>query len=288
MSSSNLSYNPSLTNIIQSKVELIIIYFIGFIVERYNNGLDKDLSISILNEIFILMIKVLKRANDQIQNKKNNKIFTKIISMATTQKKIDFSKCAVFRIFSKDNMANVFNKDFVKTIRKNNFKFFDDKTYLIQLLLSCLDLKSIQKDVKNIFCADKFIQKGHERVREINELKYKESLTKEENVNCYDLTFFKTRKKISNIIDNSLFALEEELKIFKEYQYLDKLKIKNYYKKAKKNLFSFCGLWSNKDIFYNNNFKEEDDDKDNEENKNSDNSLDEVLKEKEKKKYIQK
>ena len=282
LSSSNLSYNPSLTNIIQSKVELIIIYFIGFLIERYNNGLDKDISISILNDIFILMIKVLKRANDQIQNKKNNKIFTKIISIATTQKKIDFSKCAVFRIFSKDSMANVFNKDFVKTIRKNNFKFFDDKTYLIQLLLSCLDLKLIQKDVKNIFCADKFIQKGHERVREINELKYKESLIKEEKINCYDLNFFKTRKKISNIIDNSLFALEEEIKIFKEYQYLDKLKIKNNYKKAKKNLFSFCGLWSNKDIFYKNNSKEEGDDEENEENKSNDNSLDEVLKEKEK------
>lgn len=282
LSSSNLSYNPSLTNIIQSKIELILNYFIGFMIERYNNGLDKELSISILNEVFILMIKVLKRANDQIQNKKNKKIFTKIISIATTQKKIDFSKCAVFQIFSKDSMANVFNKDFVKTIWKNNFKFFDDKTYLIQLLLSCLDLKSIKKDVKNIFYADKFIQKGHERVRQINELKYKESLIDEENANCYNLTFFKTRKKISNIIENSLFALEEELKIYKEYKYLDKLKIKNNYKKVKKNLFSFCGLWSNKDIFYKNNSDDQNDDEDNEESKNNDNSLDEVLKEKEK------
>ena len=77
------------------------------------------------------------------------------------------------------------------------------------------------------------------------------NLNENENDGCYSLQFYKTRKKISNIIENALFALEEEIKINNEKVYLKKLKTQNNYKKIKKNLFSFTGLWSNKDIFYN-------------------------------------
>ena len=78
------------------------------------------------------MIKILKRAYDQIQNKKSStKFLTKIMSIATNQKKIDFRQCAVYKIFSKENMSNVFTQNFVKTMKKNNFKDFNDKNYLI-------------------------------------------------------------------------------------------------------------------------------------------------------------
>ena len=117
------------------------------------------------------MIKVLKRTYDQRSKRKGSKIFDKIISITTTQKKIDFSKSAVYRIFSKDNMSNVFNKDFVYTMKKNNFQFFNDKSYLIQLLLSCVDLKMIKKEIKNIFFADIYLKKGHERILKIKEMK---------------------------------------------------------------------------------------------------------------------
>ena len=259
ISSSNLSYNPPMSTIIQDKVELILNYFIGFILERYNNQLDKDILIPCLIEVFILMIKVVKRTYDQIQNRKSNKFLNKIMSIASNQKKIDFSKCAVFRIFSKDSMSNVFNKNFVNTMKKNNFKDFNDKTYLVQLLMTCVNLKNIKNETKNIFFADKFIKKGHERVTTINEMKYKETYIDEDNENCFDLQFFKTRRKISTVIENALFALEEEIKIFKEKNYLDKLIIQNSYKKIKKNIFSFTGLWSYKDIFYNsfNDFEED-------------------------------
>ena len=76
-------------------------------------------------------------------------------------------------------------------------------------------------------------------------------------------------------MENALFTLEEEIKIFKENKHLEKLKNQNNYKKIKKNIFSFCGLWSNKDIFYTNyneDIDEEDDDN------NSETSLDEIIK----------
>ena len=287
VSSSNLSYNPPVTNVIQKKVELILNYFIGFMIERCNNGLDKDLLIPCLIDVFILMIKVVKRTFDQIQNKKNNKIFNKIMSIATNQKKIDFSKCAVFKIFSKENMANVFSKNFVYTMKKNNFKDFKDKTYLIQLLVTCLNLKSIKNEIKNIFFIDKYIKKREERVTAIKEMKYRETYINEDNDNCYDLQFFKTRRKIATIMENSLNALEEELKIFKERNYIDKLIIQNNYKKIKKTIFSFTGLWSNKDIFYNP-FNDYDEDDLDENQNDSEISLDNIINENDiyKKQYI--
>ena len=279
LSSTNLSYNPPFTNIIQNRVKLILNYFIGFILERCKNEFDKDLLIPCLIEVFILMIKIVKRAYDQIQNKKSStKFLNKIISIASAQKKIDFKQCAVFKIFSNENMANVFNKQFVNTIKKNNFKDFNDKTYLIQLLDTCVDLKAIKKEVKNIFFVDKYIKKGHKRIYFINELKNKQNLNEEENDSCYDLQFFKTRKKISITIENALFALEEEIKINKENKYLEKLKMKNNYKRIKKNIFSFRGLWSNKEIFYNNNEEYEMNDMNemNEDVKVSENSIDSI------------
>jgi hypothetical protein len=171
LSSSNLSSNTPNLNTIQTRVELILNYFIGFIIERYNNNLDRDLLIPCLVDVFILMIKILKRTYDQRSKRKGSQLFSKIISITTTQKKIDFSKCAVFKIFSRENMANVFNKDFVTNLKKNNFKFFNDKSYLINLLISCVDLKSIQKEIKHIFFANKYLEKGQERILKINKMK---------------------------------------------------------------------------------------------------------------------
>ena len=63
-------------------------------------------------------------------------------------------------------------------------------------------------------------------------------------------------------MENSIFAFEEEIKIYKERIYLKELKNQNEYKKIKKNIFSFNGLWSNNEIFYNN----DDDNEEEEEN----------------------
>ena len=260
ISSSNLSYNPPSTNIIQFRVELILNYFIGYIMERFSNSQDKDkdLLINCLNEVFILMIKVLKRAYEQLKNRKSSaKILTKIMQLASNQKKIDFKQCAVYKIFSKGKMANTFNKNFIYELKKNHFEYFKDKTYLLKLLISSLDLISIKKETKNIFFASNFIKKGHKRIMKIKEIKYKENTDDEENDNCYNIQFFKTRRKISSIIENALYAFEEEIKIHNERFYLERLKTQNCYKKIKKNIFSFTGLWSNKDIFYNNGNQEE-------------------------------
>ena len=72
--------------------------------------------------------------------------------------------------------------------------------------------------------------------------------------NPYDIQFFKMRRKITNSMENNLSALEEEIKLFKEKKYLEKEKIKLFYKKLKKKIFSFTGLWSYKDIFYKNDY----------------------------------
>ena len=258
ISSSNLSYNPPFSNIIQYRVQLVLNYFIGYIIERCNNSQDKDFLIACLNEVFILMIKVLKRAYKQIQNRKSStKILNRIMSLASNQKKIDFKQCAVYKIMSKGKMANTFNKNFVYEIKKKHFEYFDDKTYLIKLLISSLDLISIRKETKNIFFADRFIKKGHKRILEVNKIKNKEYYNEKENENCYNIQFFKTRKKINSIIENAIFAFEEEIKIHNERFYLEKLLTQNHYKKIKKNIFSFTGLWSNKDIFYYNDIEDE-------------------------------
>ena len=293
LSSSNISCNSPNLNNIQTKVELILNYYIGFIIERYNNNLDRDLLLPSLNDIFILTIKILKRTYEQRNKRKGSKIFNKIISITTTQKKIDFSKTAVFKIFSKENMANVFNKDFVSTMKKNNFQFFNDKSYLIQLLLSCIDIKNIQKEVKHIFFAGKYLKKGHERISKIKEIKSGEiTINQTSNKNwdyIYDIQFFKMRRKIESIMENNLSALEEEIKLYKEKKYLQKEKSKLFYKKIKKKIFSFNGLWSYKDIFYKNdsNINDNDNDEFVEKDISSEDSLDEIIN-KQKNKYQKK
>ena len=102
------------------------------------------------------------------------------------------------------------------------------------------------------------------------------------------------RRKIANTMENNLSTLEEEIKLFKEKKNLDKEKIKLLYKKIKKKIFSFCGLWSYKDIFYKNQYSNphydnnENDDNDNEDiiekNSSSENSIEEMLN-KQKNKY---
>ena len=296
LASSNLSYNNPMLNEIQTKVEIILNYFIGFIIERYNNNLDRDLLIPCLIEVFTLMIKILKRTYDQRNKRKGSQIFSKIMSITTTQKKIDFSKCAVFRIFSKENIANVFNKDFVTTLKKNNFKFFNDKSYLINLLLSCVDLKGLQKEIKHIFFANKYLEKGQERIFKINEMKSEDLGNEKEakkNWNYqYDIQYFKMRKKLESIMENNLSALEEEIKLYKEKKYLEKEKAKLSYKKIKKKIFSFTGLWSYKDIFYHEDIDyEENSDEIVEKNLSSEGSLDEMInnqKNKYQKKHIMK
>ena len=283
LSSSNLSSNTPNLNTIQTRVELILNYFIGFIIERYNNNLDRDLLIPCLVDVFILMIKILKRTYDQRSKRKGSQLFSKIISITTTQKKIDFSKCAVFKIFSRENMANVFNKDFVTNLKKNNFKFFNDKSYLINLLISCVDLKSIQKEIKHIFFANKYLEKGQERILKINKMKNEDmnmDNTAKKNWDYqYDIQYFKMRKKIEDIMQNNLSALEEEIKLFKEKKFLEKEKAKLSYKKIKKKIFSFTGLWSYKDIFYKKDLELSDynDDEIVEKNLSSENSLDEMI-----------
>ena len=91
------------------------------------------------------------------------------------------------------------------------------------------------------------------------------------------------RRKITSAMENNLSALEEEIKLFKEKKYLEKEKIKLFYKKIKKKIFSFSGLWSYKDIFYKNdninNYNIEDGDNEtlSEKNSSSENSLAEMI-----------
>jgi len=180
-------------------------------------------------------------------------------------------------------MANVFNKDFVTNLKKNNFKFFNDKSYLINLLISCVDLKSIQKEIKHIFFANKYLEKGQERILKINKMKNEDmNIDNDAKKNWdyqYDIQYFKMRKKIEDIMQNNLSALEEEIKLFKEKKFLEKEKAKLSYKKIKKKIFSFTGLWSYKDIFYKKDleFSENNDDEIVEKNLSSENSLDEMI-----------
>ena len=62
----------------------------------------------------------------------------------------------------------------------------------------------------------------------------------------------KERKRINKSINSLLTSLENNIKkYFNIVLYTDK-KRRNNYKSIKKKLFSFCGFWSNKKIFYEN------------------------------------
>ena len=256
LASSNISSNPNIT----TKVELVLKYFIGYIFERIKNS-NNNILIDSLSEVLILMMKVVKKTLDHIQKNKSSKIFNKIISIGTSKKKIDYKNCAVFKIFNTENMANTFTRDYISSQKKNNFKKFNDKKYLVNLLEKSLNIQEIKNDAKKIFSVDLFMSKGKKRIEKIKRLQKTETSNSGKKDEFYDINFFKIRGQITLSIKDTLLTLDEKLNLSKEKNKINIMRKEKLYKKIKKNIFSFSGFWSNKDIFYYN--KESDNDKNN-------------------------
>jgi len=254
LSSSNLSYGTDSYNEIQENIYYIILYALLFIFDEgieKSNEKSKNVFFTTLRNWFILMLKITNSAYIQIDKKKKKGVFNKIISIGQkTKKKINLSKCAVFKIFFNESFMKIFSQDFINQLSKKNFSTLKDSIKFEQLISRSLSNSNLKDEVKDIFKIQYFVKIGKIRMEHANKLTnlYEQN----EQSNVFFINYLKNKNEISMVIESSLMLVDEEIKRFWERNEMDLNKSKLRYKKLKKSLFSFNGMWSNKEIF---NFK---------------------------------
>ena len=234
LSSTNLSKNPNSTNDIKiyNKIQGICFDVISAGLCFLNNILEcsiicQNIIRKYISDIFLLCFSILKLFFDALKNKK----------LFSNKLQIDFSTSAVLILFNdyiKDKNNNIFinaiklekvylNPEFklYELINENAFyeNFFENKNIKIQLFKKYYSINTYK------IIVDK---------------RYKLIRTLDENVDySYQINIFE------------LFPLyEKELLKYINNSIKNNKKRKNLYFKQKKKLFSWNGLWSNRDLFY--------------------------------------
>ena len=144
----------------------------------------------------------------------------------------------------------IFSQDFINQLSKKNFSTLKDSIKFEQLISRSLSNSNLKDEVKDIFKIQYFVKIGKIRMEHANKLTnlYEQN----EQSNVFFINYLKNKNEISMVIESSLMLVDEEIKRFWERNEMDLNKSKLRYKKIKKSLFSFNGMWSNKEIF---NFK---------------------------------
>ena len=256
LASSNLSSGFDLYNEIQENVYYVILYALLFIFDEGNekvNEKSKNLFFTTLRNWVILMLKITNFTYIQIDKKKKKGVFNKIISIGQKQKKkLNLSKCAVFKVFFNESFMKIFSQDYINQLSKKNFSTLKDSVKFEQLISRSLSNQNLREEVKDIFKIDYFDKIGKIRLENANKL----TNLYEHNENSNDIFFIhylKNKNEINMTIQSSLMLVDEEIRRFWEKNEVDLNKSKIRYKKIKKILFSFNGMWSNKEIFNNKN-----------------------------------
>ena len=231
----------------QENYEINLTIFISFLLyfidnisnELYKNFID-NLADIIINNIF-LEIKKIKKLSEKKEIKNIFilddiilKIFFKYLSNFYNDKKFfDFFE------FYKKNFNSETNID--KSKETNN------------IISELLENKVIRNKLKNLFNTKYLYFKFKERIKQIEKYPF---LNKNENKNFeennfnilkyYNLNKDKLFNNISNLTDFYIKIFYKNKKLL----YESYIKKKNNYKNIKKNLFSFNGLWSEKNLFF--------------------------------------
>ena len=193
----------------------------------------------ILIQNFMLCLFIKKFELNYTNSHKKQRLFS-----STKFNRNDLSNCAVIMLFNKyflnENEEIIFNLEYIDNIL-TEFNYYDNiKNLFISKDSPLEECFFKNKDLSNLlhekfFCLNSFKTIVDFRFKEIEKLK--------DNLNYdYSYNFLKLlplyEKELAKYSNNSL------------EKNLDK---KNFYRKIKKSLFSWNGLWSDKSIFYDEN-----------------------------------
>ena len=252
LSSSNLAYGTDSYTEIQENTYYIILYALLFIFDEgieKSNEKSKNVFFTTLRNWFILMLKITNSAYIQIDKKKKKGVFNKIISIGQkTKKKINLSKCAVFKIFFNESFMKIFSQDFINQLSKKNFSTLKDSIKFEQLISRSLSNSNLKDEVKDIFKIQYFVKIGKIRMEHANKL----TNLYEQNENSNDIFFIhylKNKNEINMTIQSSLMLVDEEIKRFWERNEIDLNKSKLRYKRIKISLLLHIPLKLNNDFF---------------------------------------
>ena len=268
------------------KIEQYITHFIIFCtISSLNiNPTEKEYALiqdhlyNILAFMFLLLQRQSSNLYKEIIDKYITPIFSKVYSVLNKKsffnlfsKKNIFSNSALFKLFeyidnSKSNLDNrhrrsttyISNLELGKKIGDENIDIIKDDSRINFSRGFSTVIKLNDENKKNILkqsfqCSLIYYKNQKNKLNpKLSNIKFLydyNHLIKQE-VTLINET--KERKRINKSINSLLTSLENNIKkYFNIVLYTDK-KRRNNYKSIKKKLFSFCGFWSNKKIFYEN------------------------------------
>ena len=284
----SIAYSLSHENNELDKIEEYLIHLIIYcILSSLNiNPTEKEFAkiqehlYNILGFLFLLIQYQNSNLYREIINKYISPIFSKIYSTLNKKsffnifnKKNIYSNSALFILFeyvpkSQSNNINTKHRRYTtftsnlelgKAISNDNFVIINDDYKINFSQNGSVTMKLTDENKKEIlkyFFQRSFIYYKNQRNRmsnKINIIKLSfnyNKLIKEDEIILINET--KERNRVNKSIINLITSLENNLKKYFNIILLTDKKRRNNYKSIKKKLFSFCGFWSNKKIFYEN------------------------------------
>ena len=246
ISSININPNEKLYDQIQDKLADIL-GFALLVIKKQNPTLYKN----ILDN---LLLKICEEANNELNKNSILKFF------GNTKKNSSVNSCVskLFKYNKKppaDEKVNLRGSTtlFTKTI--HNKKFVKSKTdmYPKDSKDEVLVFKIEQKKLLKHAFQYSLIYFRNQRIKiKIEDLKtlYKYNFNSNDLDSCIIIKDSKERKRINKSIKKLVPLFEKQIIKYSNTAYLSAKKNRNFYKSTKRSLFSWCGFWSNRYLFY--------------------------------------
>ena len=191
---------------------------------------------SIIGKLFMKKEKSSKDDSSvDIIEGQEKKILSRSMRASTT-----FSKIGIFKQRNSGNISNL-NEN------QNDKIFFkgDSKSIINEVIENTIDFYKNEKEVSPNSHILKFYTKLSEKEEKNEENKFIGMSSEELNKKLIE-----EGKRIFSAIKDAIPFLENEIRKYWSKTCLEHLKIRREYKKAKKRLFSWSGLWSDRKLFF--------------------------------------
>jgi hypothetical protein len=241
IASSNITNGHLDYTSIQEVVAEVVTFALCFLLDEYFNSRRNTVFIKYyiqtIKNIFGLIIVILDYTYTQINKKKKNiNIFSNLIKKS---KKQDLTKSSVFKIFSEmviDSNSNpVLNAKVVEEIKKNKL----------------IDVPELFKNTewRNGLLESNFLKEKLKKIFDFTE--YNRILRLMQNVHFYKNDQIDgVKNTVIKTIENIIPTYEIEMKEYNNQVFHSNKQKRVIYKFLKKKLFTWRGMWSDRELFY--------------------------------------
>ena len=250
----NVNQNEKFYDIIQDKL-YDILGFALLLIKKPNPNLYQDILDNLINPIF-----------EQVDIESNKKGFFKLLGIPKKNILTNTSLSKLFKYTGKssgDEKLNLNLKSNARllntmTLKPNDEKCktetnFKDDTNIPSYSFGLLDFKGdLNRLLKHSFQYSLIYYRNLRLKIKIEDLKmlYKYEIITEDSDKNNIIINSKERKRINNSLKKLIPSLESQIQKYSNTSFLFEKKRRNNYKSTKRILFSWCGFWSNKYLFY--------------------------------------